>query len=197
MKLRVYKFLEKTKVEGPYTRFCIWVQGCSRHCDGCYATQTWYKNKGSLYEIDTLFEKIKKQKGIEGITFLGGEPFEQAESLSVLAKKCREINLGVMTFTGSTYEELKNKNDIHINSLIDNTDLLIDGAFQKENLDYSRAWVGSSNQRYLFLTDRYSIKDVENAKNKVEIHFEKSGKIFMNGMGDFDKIVRELALLKH
>ena len=196
MKLRVYKILEKTKVEGPYTRFCIWVQGCSRHCDGCYATQTWDKNKGRLYDIDTLFEKIRQQKDIEGITFLGGEPFEQAEALSVLAKKCKEINLGVMTFTGSTYEELKSKNDIHINSLIENTDLLIDGAFQKENLDYSRAWVGSSNQRYLFLTDRYSVKDVENAKNKVEIHFEKSGKIFMNGMGDFDRIVRELALLK-
>ena len=195
MKLSIYKILEKTKVEGPYTRFCIWVQGCSRHCKGCYAQNTWDKSKGKIFSVDDIFEKIKAQKEIEGVTFLGGEPFEQAEALGVLAQKCKEIGLGVLTFTGGNYEDLKAKNDKSINRLLENTDLLIDGEFDIKKVDYSRPWVGSSNQRYLFLTDRYSIEEIKNFKNKVEIHVEKSGGIFINGMGDFDKITRDLALL--
>ncbi len=195
MKLSVYKILEKTNVEGPFTRFCIWVQGCSRHCKGCQAKNTWDKSKGKIFFVDDIFERIKAQKDIEGITFLGGEPFEQAEALGVLAEKCKNIGLGVLTFTGGNYEELKASNIPAIKKLLENTDLLIDGEFIEEKLDYSRPWVGSSNQRYIFLTDRYSASDIEQYKNKVEIHFEKSGKIFLNGMGNFEKIARDLALL--
>ncbi|MCR4880918.1 MAG: radical SAM protein [bacterium] len=195
MKLSVYKILEKTKVEGPGLRFCIWVQGCSRHCKGCYAKNTWDKSKGKIFNTDNLFERIKSQKNIEGVTFLGGEPFEQAEALGILAQKCKSIGLSVLTFTGGNYEDLRAQNDKNINLLLDNTDLLIDGKFDEKKLDYSRAWVGSSNQRYLFLSDRYNEDDIKKYKNKVEIHFEKSGKIFINGMGDFDKIAKDLALL--
>lgn len=195
MKLSIYKILEETNVEGPFTRFCIWVQGCSRHCKGCYVQNTWDKSKGKIFSVDDIFEKIKTKKNIEGVTFLGGEPFEQAEALGILAEKCKNIGLGVLTFTGGNYEELKELNDTNINRLLENTDLLIDGKFDEEKLDYSLPWVGSSNQRYIFLTDRYSEETIKNSKNKIEIHFEKSGKIFMNGMGDFDKIARDLALL--
>ena len=104
MKLRVFKILEKTKVEGPNIRFCIWVQGCSRHCKGCYAKNTWNKNAGMLFSVDEIIKKIMAQKDIEGVTFLGGEPFEQAEPLAYIAQKCKEKNLGVLTFTGGTYE---------------------------------------------------------------------------------------------
>ena len=196
MDLRVYKIIEKTTVEGPHTRFCIWVQGCSRHCKGCYATNTWDKTKGMLISTKEIFEKIKKQQDIEGVTFLGGEPFEQAEALAELAKMIKSIGLGLVTFTGNIYENLLESQDAGVKSLLFYTDLLIDGKFEKEKLDYSRAWVGSSNQRYIFLTNRYSENDVRNAKNKVEIRISKSGNIFMNGMGDFDKILNDLLLLK-
>ena len=48
MKLRVFNILKKTKVEGPGTRYCIWVQGCSRHCKGCQAVHTWPHSGGKL-----------------------------------------------------------------------------------------------------------------------------------------------------
>ena len=188
--------IEKTFVEGPGERFCIWVQGCSRHCRGCQAKHTWDKTKGEVFSTEEIFKKIKAQKNIEGVTFLGGEPFEQAAALADIAKKCKTIGLSVLTFTGNTYEELLKLNDENINELLKYTDLLIDGSFEKDKLDYSRAWVGSSNQRYIFLTDRYSMKDVENVKNKVEIRFEKNGKLFLNGMGNFERLIRDLVLLK-
>ena len=196
MDLNVFKIIEKTTAEGPGIRFCIWVQGCSRHCKGCYAKNTWDKTKGTKISTDELFSLIQKQKEIEGVTFLGGEPFEQAESLSELAKKIKNIGLSLVTFTGNTYDDLKAKNDKHINKLLENTDLLIDGEFQEDNITYSRPWVGSTNQRYIFLTNRYSDADIKNAKNKVEIRISKNGKIFMNGMGNFDKLLPDLLLLK-
>ena len=190
MKLRVFNILKNTKVEGPETRYCIWVQGCSRHCRGCQAVHTWSHSDGILYDVNDIISDIKKQKNIEGVTFLGGEPFEQAEALGIIAKAVKETGLGVLCFTGGLLEELqqneKNK------TLLENIDLLIDGAFEIENVDYSRPWCGSSNQRYHFLTNRYNEDIFKKYTNKVEINISKTGTIFMNGMGDFEKIVKKL-----
>ena len=196
MNLRVFKILKKTKVEGPGIRFCIWVQGCSKHCEGCYAKDSWDKSGGYLVNINELFEEIKNSKEIEGVTFLGGEPFEQAQALSLLAKNIKKLNLSILTFTGNTYEYLLNKNDFYTDELLKYTDLLIDGGFEKDKFDLSRAWVGSKNQRYIFLSDRYSKNDIVNVKNHIEMRIQKNGEIFMNGMGDFDKLLKQLRLRK-
>ena len=83
--------------------------------------------------------------------------FEQAEALGEIAEKVRAAGLGVLCFTGGTLEELS---EIPENRrLLDNIDLLIDGEFMLDKLDYSRPWCGSSNQRYHFLTNLYN-KDI-------------------------------------
>lgn len=194
MQINIYKYLNKTHAEGPNQRFCLWVQGCSRHCDGCFAKSTWSHRKNRIMSVDELFFLIKEQKGIEGVTFLGGEPFEQAKPLAELARKVHNLGLSVLTFTGNTFEELKKSENEDIQALLKYTDLLIDGGFEKENFDLSRPWVGSKNQRYIFLTDRYSAEEIKNYKNKIEVRIEKNGFVFMNGMGDFDAIKRDLCL---
>lgn len=198
MNLNVFKILEETTVEGPGRRFCIWVKGCTKRCKGCWATQTWSHKKKNLISIEEIISRIKtkKEQGrIEGVTFLGGEPFEQAFALSHLAKAIQKQGLSVITFTGNNYENLKQKNDEDINRLLEYTDLLIDGSFQEENYDLSRPWVGSSNQRYIFLTDRYCLEKIKDIKNKIEVRIDKNGFIFVNGMGDFNKIKQNLCLL--
>ena len=194
MKLRVFNILKNTKVEGPEARYCIWVQGCSRHCKGCQAVHTWSHSGGTLYNIKDIITDIKKQKNIEGVTFLGGEPFEQAEALGIIAKSVKKERLGVLCFTGGLLEELQQKEENK--TLLDNIDLLIDGAFEIENVDYSRPWCGSTNQRYHFLTDRYNEDIFEKYKNKVEINISTNGTIFMNGMGNFDEIQHKIDLTK-
>lgn len=164
--IKVYKILKKTNVEGPGVRFCIWTQGCSRHCRGCFARDTWDFDKGVDYNIKDLFALIKTQKEIEGVTFLGGEPFEQAKALSKLAKLIKDTGLSVVCFTGYTFEELQTKNDEYTQQLLSNIDLLIDGSFEQENFDLSRPWVGSKNQRYIFLSDFYSENDIKKYKIK-------------------------------
>lgn len=180
-------------------RYCIWVQGCSHHCKGCYAVHTWSKNGGKIYDTQDIIDDILKTKKssnsdlpLEGVTFLGGEPFEQAEALAEIAQTVRKEGLSILCFTGGLLEELqkeeKNK------KLLENIDLLIDGPFEVDKLDYSRPWCGSTNQRYHFLTDRYNEEIFTKYKNKVEINISKNGMIFMNGMGDFDEILQKIDL---
>ena len=206
MKLRVFNIIKNTKVEGPGSRYCIWVQGCSRHCKGCQAVHTWSHKGGELYDVEDIIADIfnniapspqpsldgRGSKTIEGVTFLGGEPFEQAEALGIIAEKVQKAGLSVVCFTGGKLEDLrlepKNK------KLIDNIDLLIDGEFIEELTDYSRPWCGSSNQRYHFLTDRYNEDIFIKYKNKVEVNISKNGQIFMNGMGNFDEILQKIDL---
>lgn len=194
MKLRVFNILKKTKVEGPGIRYCIWTQGCSRHCRGCQAVHTWSHSGGYLVDVKDIIEDIKSQKDIEGVTFLGGEPFEQAEALGIIAEEVQKNELSVLCFSGFLLEELRaeEKNKL----LLDNIDLLIDGEFKQELVDYSRPWCGSSNQRYHFLTDRYNEEIFTKYKNKVEVNISKNGVIFMNGMGNFDEILQKIDLAK-
>ena len=192
MKLRVYQIKKNTNVEGPKIRYCIWVQGCSKYCKGCMNVAMWAKNGGKLYDVQSIIDDIKLQKNIEGVTFLGGEPFEQAEALGLIAKAVKQMGLGVLSFSGYYLEELlkDNKNKL----LLDNTDLLIDGPFEVEKADYSRPWCGSSNQRYHFFTNRYDESIFVEYKNKIELNVQKSGKITLNGMGNFEKIMQSVDL---
>lgn len=193
--LDVYKILRNTTVEGPGNRFCIWVQGCKKRCPDCYAKDTWNFDCGQKYLIDDIFAEIKSEKNkIEGVTFLGGEPFEQAFELSVLSSKIKNEGLSVVCFTGYTIEELKNKNDNYVNEFLRNIDLLIDGGFEKDKFDLSRPWIGSSNQRYIFLTDFYSQEIIYAYKNKIEVHISKDGRLNINGMGNFKDIENKFCL---
>ena len=139
-----------------------------------------------------IIEDIKNQKGIEGVTFLGGEPFEQARALASISRAVKKMGLSVVTFTGNLYEELKKSDDKNILNLLKCTDLLVDGGFEKENFDLSRPWVGSSNQRYIFLTDFYNEEIFVKFKNKIEVRIDENGQVAFNGMGDFEKIEKEL-----
>lgn len=192
--INIYKLIPKTSVEGPGNRFCIWVQGCKHHCSGCFAKQTWKFGIGKDYNIDELFVQIKSIPDIEGITLLGGEPFEQASSLATLTQKVKQSGLSVVCFTGYKIEELEASTKPEIHNLLKNIDLLIDGKFEQEKFDLSRPWVGSSNQRYLFLTDFYCWDDLKNYHNKIEMRIAQDGKLEINGMGDFENIQEKFCL---
>ena len=192
--MRVHRIVEKTFAEGPGCRFSIWVQGCNHHCDGCFATDLWDFKGG--YEIST--EKVISDlqnvlKDISGVTFLGGEPFEYAAELSKIAEYIHSVDKNVITFTGYDYETLKNQSSAK--SLLDETDLLIDGRFEKSLVDYIRPLVGSKNQQFIFLTDKISKKDIIDYKDRFEIVISQTGKTEFNGMGNIDKLKKFLKIM--
>ncbi|REK74200.1 4Fe-4S single cluster domain-containing protein [Paenibacillus paeoniae] len=197
MSLRIHRFLPSTKVEGPGTRACLQVQGCPIHCLGCAVPFTWPKDGGIIVEVPELAEKILSGPKVEGITFLGGEPFAQARELAKLARALKSNGLSVMTFTGYVYEELLKTGNPDTLELLSVTDLLIDGPFKRELLDTSRPWVGSSNQRYHFLTDRYRDleKQLSTIPNRLEVRLATDGRVSVNGLAkvkDLEALFRNL-----
>lgn len=198
MQLRLYKKIPCTKTAGIGKRYALWVQGCPIRCLGCIAKDTWDFAAGDAFDINELIEDIKKAKSLyelEGVTFLGGEPFAQATALNRIAKQVKKWNLTLITFTGYSYEDILAANKEEWQELLMLSDLLIDGAFKKEEYDLSRPWVASTNQRYIFLSPVYKhlADDISSIKNKIEIRLQPNGTILINGMADFEGIKKALA----
>lgn len=185
--MRIHRIIERTKAEGPGTRLCVWVQGCGHRCKGCYAKATWNAESGIEMDSLALARLVRKNSSvIDGITLLGGEPFDQAGELLPAAMAAKESNLNVIAFSGYLFEELIEKPDCQM--LLEYVDLLIDGPYIAEKRDFSRPLVGSENQRFIYLSDRISVHDMETYKNQVEIRIGTDGNLHLNGMTDFGEL---------
>ena len=191
--MRIHRIIERTRAEGPGARLAVWAQGCKSACAGCYARELWDMSGGVEMSADEIISCMgKARNGIEGITLLGGEPFLQAGELSTVAAAAQEQGLSVITFTGFVYEELISGGIPDAPALLTQTDLLIDGPYLESLRDFSRPLAGSKNQRFLFLTDRYSMEDIWANPNRIEIRMDKNGAVHANGMGDFSALERRL-----
>jgi len=184
MYLYVYKFLPQTQVEGPGERACIYVQGCSIGCEGCITPKSWQEKINHKVKVKDIAETILQGPEIEGVTFSGGEPFEQAKTLAKLGNILQKESLSIVTFTGHVLENIVKSSNDDWHELLSVTDLLIDGPYMKDKLDLTRPWVGSSNQKYHFLTKRYQHiqSDINEIPNKIEIRLKDDGEIVINGI---------------
>lgn len=157
--VNIAEWIDCTEVEGPGKRFALWVQGCELKCPECcnpHMLEFSPKNLLNTEQVLSLIESAKAKDGIEGVTFLGGEPMLQAVGLSEIAKGSHNIGLSVMVFTGYLLEELTENPLPGISDLLEATDILVDGPYIASQPETKRNWVGSANQRFYFLTDRYS-----------------------------------------
>ena len=137
-------------VDGPGFRFVIFVQGCPHHCPGCHNPQSHDFDGGYTVTEDELFDAIKENTHLAGVTFSGGEPFCQPEKLARLGKRVKEeLGKTVMTYTGYTLEQLREKHDAGTNALLDVTDILVDGRYVEKLRDLTLLFRGSENQRVI------------------------------------------------
>jgi anaerobic ribonucleoside-triphosphate reductase activating protein len=134
--------------------------------------------------VDELAEKVLSVVGIEGVTFVGGEPFAQAQALAKLSKKIHAAGLSVMTYSGFTYEELQQGCIVYAIELLAETDLLLDGRYE-QGLLTERPWRGSDNQQLIALSERYA-KQIETwnqpTGQQFEIHIGENGKLEVLGI---------------
>ena len=192
--MRVARIIPETLAEGPGRRFSIWVQGCGHHCAGCFAHALWDYEGGYFIAADDIVCQLEALYGkLDGIPLLGGEPFDQARELSVIAEAAHRAGKNVITFTGYTYEQLVSSDRDDWKALLSHTDLLIDGKYDKSRPETERPLAGSTNQRFLHLTDRIAPETVTHYKNRFEIRLDEKGSISFNGMGNINKL---LSLLK-
>lgn len=154
-KIKIHSILSNSRVNGPGSRTVIWTQGCSKGCKGCFNPETWTTN-GDESDIEDVFLKIKNfiLQGDTGITFTGGDPLEQPESLLHLLIKINDELLdklpdGIIIFTGYTLQEIINLPDDSALKCLDYIDLLIDGRFD-ESKKIDKNLSGSWNQKFHF-----------------------------------------------
>ena len=106
---------------------------------------------------------MKKNPLLDGITISGGEPFDQANVTGILAYCAKKLGYNVRTYTGYTYENILKKStmDLGWKTLLENTDVLVDGEFDETKKDPYLRFKGSTNQREI---------DVQKTLNHSIIH---------------------------
>jgi anaerobic ribonucleoside-triphosphate reductase activating protein len=191
--LRVATIVDDTRAEGPGRRWALWVQGCSLRCAGCCNPEMFDDRRGEEMSEPVLRERIAaaQRGGVEGISVLGGEPFEQAAGLAVIATHARSLGLTVMVFSGYRLAELRARADAA--ALLAVTDVLVDGRFDRTRPEpappIGRRWIGSTNQTRHLLSAAYADDDPQwRAANTIEIRLSKAG-LAINGWPSADRVL--------
>ena len=156
-----YGELKKCDIaNGIGVRVTLFVSGCTNHCPDCFQPQTWDFDYGKVFTDETkaeIFTELDKSY-VNGLTVLGGEPFEprnQRELLPLLREvRERYPDKTIWCFTGFRLEdELLREGSYPRCEVTDGMlaciDVLVDGRFVKELKDISLQFRGSRNQRVI------------------------------------------------
>ncbi len=133
--------------DGLGIRVSLFVSGCHFHCEGCFNDIAWDFNYGKEFTDDTISYIIKLMDNnyIDGLTLLGGEPFEKVNQLELikLVRKVKEAypNKNIWAYSGYLFNDIKDEDGIaHTNvsdELLNNIDVLVDGQFKIDLKDIS------------------------------------------------------------
>lgn len=141
---------------GPGLRVTLFVSGCSHHCKDCQNPETWSTESGIPFDQaakDEIFEQLDKDY-ISGITFSGGDPLNEnnkAEVFTLIHQIRNKYNntKSIWIYTGYTWEEILEEAFPILTAILDKTDVIVDGMFEKDLADVNYHWAGSTNQRVI------------------------------------------------
>lgn len=146
------KLTKNDIVNGQGVCVSFWVQGCSVRCPGCHNQSIWDFNGGKEFTpsvLNELLDAISANGITRNFSILGGEPLCQ-ENLFLTHLVIQEVrkrypDIKIYLWTGYYYEGL-NKQDPHIQYILNNIDYLIDGPYIENKRDITLPLQGSSNQ---------------------------------------------------
>lgn len=146
---------------GEGVRVSLFVSGCTNRCEHCFQPQTWAFDYGQPFteETEAQILSLLSPGYINGLTLLGGEPFEPENQRTLLPfvrrVKAAYPEKNVWAFSGFTYEELLTEGSHPrceaTDELLSLLDVLVDGRFVEALKDISLRFRGSSNQRLIDL----------------------------------------------
>ena len=136
-------------VDGPGIRTTYFAQGCPHHCEGCHNPETWEFGVGTPMETEALAEIAASNPLCRGVTFSGGEPFAQAEGFAELAELLKARGFEVASYSGYTFEQLRDHGTEAQKKLLGLLDVLVDGPFVLAERSLELVYRGSANQRIL------------------------------------------------
>ena len=146
---------------GPGVRTSLFVSGCTNRCEHCFQPQTWDFCYGQPFtkEVEDCIIEMLAPAYIDGLTLLGGEPFEPQNQAALLpfVRRVRELfpQKDIWAFSGFTDEELTTPGTHphceHTLPLLTLIDVLVDGKYVDALRDITLRFRGSSNQRLIDL----------------------------------------------
>ena len=147
--IRVCGIERESIVDGPGFRYVLFVQGCPHRCPGCHNPESHDFEGGTDMTAEEVFADIMKNPHLRGVTFSGGEPFEQVPALLKLAGMIKEAGLSLMSYSGYTLEELRGRHDAETDELLGMLDILVDGRYVESLRNLTLIYRGSENQRVI------------------------------------------------
>lgn len=144
---------------GEGIRVSLFVSGCTHRCKGCFNEAAWAFSYGGLFTKETENELLEALQPdyIDGLSLLGGEPFEPANQrdlvpfLKTVRERCPDKT--IWCYTGYVYDlELTCESRARCewtDRMLELIDILVDGQFVAELKDISLPFRGSANQRIL------------------------------------------------
>lgn len=144
---------------GEGVRVSLFVSGCTHHCKNCFNKETWNFDYGKPFtkETEDYIIECLSHGYIDGLSLLGGEPFEpqnQSVLLPFLRRVKKELpNKTIWCYSGYIFDkELLNDSRArceHTDEMLSMLDVLVDGEFVQDLYDISLSFRGSSNQRII------------------------------------------------
>ena len=167
-----YGELKKCDIaNGTGVRVTLFVSGCTNRCPGCFQPQTWDFCYGRPFTAETeaeIFAELDKSY-VDGLTLLGGEPFEPKNqpTLTALLRRVKEAypNKTVWCFTGFRLEEELLTDGSYprtdcTDEMLSYIDILVDGRFMLELKDISLQFRGSRNQRIIDMNRTREVDEI-------------------------------------
>lgn len=144
---------------GEGVRVSLFVSGCTHHCPGCFNRDTWDFAYGKAYTQETEEEILKALEPayINGLSLLGGEPFEP-QNQEVLVRLLRRVKeeypeKDIWCYSGYLFDkELLGESRAgcaYTDEMLSMLDVLVDGRFVEALKDIRLVFRGSSNQRVI------------------------------------------------
>jgi pyruvate formate lyase activating enzyme len=95
---RIHSWDLSTGVDGPGTRFVLFVSGCPLRCLYCANPDTWHMRDGQEMSVDAVMAEIGKFQDFVttaggGVTITGGEPLLQPVFTAEVLRRCKEAGL--------------------------------------------------------------------------------------------------------
>lgn len=141
---------------GPGVRTTIFVTGCTIGCKNCFNKEYQDFNFGTIWtskETEQILGYLSEDM-VEGLTILGGEPFDNTKDLLSIVKDIKsKSDKSIWIFSGHVFEKLiKEEDNIELLKLCD---VLVDGPFVEKLKNLKIKFRGSENQRIIDLKETF------------------------------------------
>lgn len=147
--------------DGDGVRAVVFTQGCSLRCPGCHNQHTWDFNDGTDMTDEEIISYLQKNSIAKKVTISGGNPFEQGSRLLGLLAKLKYLGYNIWVYSGFKFEYIKKAYPNHLKYI----DVIVDGPFIARLKDEGLQYMGSSNQRIIYLKNGAPYKIIAHMDN--------------------------------